>query len=58
MKRFSWGKTVALTLGLLLVQSSIAATASPADPSDLDALWAGLAAGVLALGVMSRRLKR
>jgi len=58
MKRFSWGKTVALALGLLLVQSSMAATATPADAPELDSLWAGLAAGVLALGVMSRRLKR
>jgi hypothetical protein len=58
MKRFSWGKTVALTLGLLLVQSSMADTATPADAPELDTLLAGLAAGVLALGLMLRRLKR
>jgi hypothetical protein len=58
MKRFSWGKTVALTLGLLVVQSSMAAPAAPAEATGLDTLLAGLAAGVLALGLMRRRMKR
>lgn len=58
MKRFSWGKTVALTLSLLVVQSSMAAPAAPAEGTGLDSLLAGLAAGVLALGLMRRRMKR
>lgn len=58
MKRLSWGKLVTLTLGLILVQSSMAATATSAEAAEPHALWAGLAAGVLALGLMRRRLKR
>ncbi|MBN8486305.1 MAG: hypothetical protein J0M20_01025 [Burkholderiales bacterium] len=58
MKRSSWGKLLVSGLGLAMVHSSMAAAATPAEATELDALWAGIAAGVLALGLMSYRLRR
>ncbi|MBQ0929168.1 hypothetical protein [Ideonella alba] len=58
MKRFPWGQLPVLLTGLVMMHSSMAADGALPDTSDLDTLLAGLAAGVLALGLMVRRLKR
>ncbi|MBQ0959936.1 hypothetical protein KAK06_13365 [Ideonella sp. 4Y11] len=58
MKRVSWGKLPVLLMGLVMMHSSMAADGTLPSTSDLDTLLAGLAAGVLAVGLMLRRLKR